>query len=872
MNKSLELTVILKWWAASRALKDLASDFDMAELKSQGLLKTMWQTESMSGLFGRAIGWVGTAVKRTTWDVINLTKKTALWGAAIWWIIAGKTIADLNTFTERFALMNATLGANLDSTKNRVKDALFDISTRTGKTVEEVTDGMTQLFSAWLMPWGAEGSEQYNKELDEMLEVQRKIVEFAKATDTEAREMGDALIYGANAFNLDPKNMEDMNYLMNLFAGTLDTGIGTMAEYSQQFVKFSKEAKQAGLSNEETMALFSRTTKTMTARFSGFTVGSFTRMMNNLGATVRQGKNALKRDLDDVSITNLFKEGDMDVLSNLLNSEGELIGLFTDANGEARWLEGTLRQVTMLLMKLKSEQARNTLLNALGNNVNEKRIWDDMLTGWWQSDIFWEGGILDVLKNAQDVDLAQQKIDWVFMAFSTKLSQLRQWVRNTFLKTADDLSPALWVIVDMWLALVTWVQLPAERASAAFNTARKNVEGMHPWLTRVVDMMEEFYHYANSEEGARMFDSVVTGLEGIGNLLYQTMKIIGKIAWDPTVQALMNWAAKNPVQAIVGGIFTKNVIGQMMWWAWPLLAQAFVGSLKPLWPGKLMWQSFGWALLRLSVWGAIAYTVWTGIGMLIERSFEKKADELTAKMEADSKINGEITKLYWALKRGELHGEDRTRAIAKIDEYLWTKHDISNLKRNADFRNELRNFYKDNTEGRTSLWDREGFVREVFKNDFSYNSLAERYWEEFAQKLMEFTSGYINKNAHKRRISNKDQELMSETVNLSHSASIGKLMSDNWVYMSESLMSSVSDGQAQNMSVMKSIDDSMKQQNQTIAIQQQQLQTLERVVYAIEWIEIPDPVTPVNFSPSPVGSGGSQNMTPMQWPVNFTPW
>lgn len=857
-SKSLELTVTLKGEQAARALKNISGDFKNAEIQANGLMLATGQTDKANNLLARTLTGVGSTIKKTTSDIFWLTKSVVQWWTVIGWIMTWKVIRDLRSFTDEFSLMNATLQARTEEVKSKVSWLLFEISNDTWKSVEEITRGFTQLLSAGLTPDGVEGSDEYMKSLEDMLEVQKMISQFALSTGSDSREMWDAFIYAANAFDLDPKNIEDTRYIMNLFAGTLDTGIGTMSEYGQQFVKFTKEAKQAGFTNEEVMALFARTTKTMTARFAGFTTSAFTRMMNDLPTTIRQARESLKRSLEEEDINKFLTGWDRSQLVNLRDKSG-LSELFMDANGEARGLESTLGQVVLLYEKLETDQARNALVSALANNVNEKRILQDML-GTGREDIFWKGGIVDKLEQAQTNDLAQQKIDEIYKSFSVRRNQMTETLKNEFTSSAYALSPAMTVLVDSVTGMMSGSFMGAWAAARAFDQARKNVEDMHPAMAKIVDYMERFYNFTRSEEGKEMFDNVVLGLENTAKLMAKIFELIASIAGNPTVQSLMNFIANNPWESLVGGLLIKNIIWQMSA-AWAAMWATFVGTVTTSSAWANMATVFWASLAKLTVWGSIAYLVGTWIGKYIEKSIDNKAKEVEDSLNKTRSVTDALINY----RNGTAIGSD----IDMLDNELNKKFTFSkNIFADKWLQSALGTAYADYKGGYASNLQKSQFINMLGNEEFSFSALSEKYGAEFAQEIMRTTIWRINENASKWTIWRKDLDLVKTADEMSSALQVGSLYNESYAnrdYMSKE----------ENMSYDKSypvlqwIHENTKRYWDMSTVLASQLGVLNQMLQALENIDFGQlvPISQTNWLPA--SASGSIPMTSMEWPVKF---
>lgn len=157
------------------------------------------------------------------------------------------------------------------------------------------------MFSSGLAPTAAEGTKEYTAQLKNALGVQEVVAKAAIGLGEDVGSLGDAYVRFAINAGLAVDEVESAELVMNIFSGTLDSGIGTMDQYSQQFSKFGAVAKVAGFSMQESAGIFAAMTTSFTPNQAGEATAAFARMYSDITTTIDQGSRAVERGMKGVT-------------------------------------------------------------------------------------------------------------------------------------------------------------------------------------------------------------------------------------------------------------------------------------------------------------------------------------------------------------------------------------------------------------------------------------------------------------------------------------------------------------------------------------------------------------------------------------------
>lgn len=582
---------------------------------------------------------------KTTYDQIGaLVNRAKLLGVFFGGIIAYKTLDGLKQFNTQFGLMNATLKAKLPETLNFLKSELLSASDRTGTAVETITDSLNQLFSSGFSPKAKEGTAAYKNELKDTLTVLEMLNKFSVSTQSNVLDMSTSLVYAANAFDLNAANIADATYLLDMFGTTLDTGIGWMSQYGDQFVKFAKEAKTAGATNEEAFAVFSKLTKTMNPEIAGFTTGNVFRTITkgaiNASVSAERVTSQLKSMNEQLSGEQqkklqewtdpakwagvYFEKGKKKNFTGVIESMKELTNIFPDTDAanavlatalatDIRAIRG-IRELTSeaggadftdILKQMeegskKTEELRNMYNKQLGSLMTAQ-------SQGYVSDKEYEinkAGLdqkfLEALKSAGNITSEKWEL-YTKQNFAFTWAVATTNMRNALIRASDAMAPAFDSIITSIFDIGEDGLLAGERIKRGFALAREQLKSTYPSLIPILDGLEKVVKWTMDVEG---------GQKAWKNLKSTFTTISNSIAglWT-TLQPFIEWVASNPVVnlpiAIIGMNAARATIGE--------LAGVFTKSLMTSNTGQL--SAIGKAISSGFLLAAIAGAGYIGIEM-----------------------------------------------------------------------------------------------------------------------------------------------------------------------------------------------------------------------------------------------------------------
>lgn len=536
MAKNLSLNIELRGKGAETALKGITRAFREADAEEKKFSKTTKTTESdlkkqevqtkknstaldafrrvaskagsaMATSF-KGVGGTLVSIGKTLGGLIKrmMTLASVMLGVSAFQI--GRSFLD---FDRQFTLMNATLRAKLPETKKLIKDAMFESSGKSGIASAELTDSLNQLFSSGLAPTALEGTDEYIRQVEEVIKINEYLAMSAKATATPIEEMQKAYVYAANAFGFNLSNLEDTQKIMDLFANTLDTGLGWMKEYAPQFAKFGPEARQAGASVEEAFSVFAQLTTMFDPNMAGFIGGVIFRELNQTAKNITLGTNRITSALKDSGLSakaqaflrDFEKKGTWEDLfySDELTDKGER---------KRRSFEETLKGFQKLMKSVTpGTDVYDALIYAMFGNIRQKKGMEFLLNGDNLENLFGEGGAVDKMKTGGSMD---EKIRELEASPSQKWDRFKVKVQNGFLQLFSDLDEEVNMLFDK---LLKWGE--------EFGVQMKNLA---KWLNS-----------PESEGFRKSIQYTFSALKGIAKLILITFQEIGNTAFGKWLTA-----------------------------------------------------------------------------------------------------------------------------------------------------------------------------------------------------------------------------------------------------------------------------------------------------------------------------------------------
>jgi len=701
-SKSLELQVSVRANQAETALRGITSSLNKAEQETKqftassekastavskvgsattnasGSVSRYWGLLEQAGVSAsRSFSNFSSALWKTAGQFMSLIKYASVFATATLGLGLWKVMSDFSSFSGTFDLMNATLKAKMPETISMVKAGLFDISNSSGKQIEEINDAFTQLLSSGMMPTAAEGTAEYTAQMEEALAVQQKLAESARATGENVRLLWDATVFAANSLGLDIRNLEDVDHIMNIFASTLDVGIGTMSQYSGQFSKFVKEAKQAWMSEWEMFWIFAKLTKVMDPEMAGFTTAWFARFFNNLWNEARQGAQNIARNIK----WGWWTKGELNILEGM-DTQGEFEDkLYYHVNEQGQKVKNSFTEVIANIQSTLAQAPQwsklyDTLLGSIGNDIVVRKALANIAN---DKDL---GDLREMMTNIQkwiDEKAMAKKIETMNDSMSVKMAQFKTTMRNRMTETADAMAPAIWVLMDM-LSGAFWADsnLNDEYIWKAFAQARQNLAVMAPAMIPVLDALEKFIGFMRSDEWTRFVDSIMKGFSALWSMLMTVWKTLGAILANPMFLALMNTLAANPM-LIAWGMFWANLLRTMWggWWGIWAPSTSWAGFFwNYAWGGMLMWNSFMGTISKSLAWAWIAYA----IGGVLWNLIEQYTDDQIKKVEASLKEAKEtltVAKELAKIRKWEITWDAASDVLNKADAELSKNMNIS---------------------------------------------------------------------------------------------------------------------------------------------------------------------------------------------------
>jgi len=517
--KSMKTWITNTGWVANTSARNFSTLWNAA--------KNAWNTmkTAFSGVRW-TINWI--------WSSVFWLWRQFMWFMSIiWWIGLIWSIKNLQSFSKEFWLLQASAYITDTVGTNILKKWVFNISNRTGEDVESVVKSTTQIFGAWLQPTAPVGTEEYKKQISDVIKMQDVVSKFALWTWTTSEEAWTAIIKYMNSFKMDVHDIDNWTTAANVFSQTLDQWLWVMNEYINQFWKFGATGMAAWRWPWETASVFSVFSKFMTPddawNQTRMLWQFFWQQVKQAFSFENQMKRVKKEAMENFKIT----PEDQKRIQSMTVADFANIS-FDKKTGKQRdplWILTTFRETTawmwtMAIQTFVSAYSwwKVTIANALRNLLPESTYKDLIRIQAKMGEINWlqtkkkSGEITDKEYN-KEMDLISRKYAIMTETFDTKWKRFIGWMRNSITQVSDAVAPAIWVLLESASWFMTWIDFnTAESVIASFKTAREQIEALDispafkSWLNWVVDKIEEFHTFMSSDEWKYYFEGLILKL------------------------------------------------------------------------------------------------------------------------------------------------------------------------------------------------------------------------------------------------------------------------------------------------------------------------------------------------------------------------
>lgn len=561
-SKNLELGVKYDTSQAERAIKWLIDRTKEAGLTEKEFQKRVETAEYAIDTYRKKLDWTTAAKLKfkaaatsALWGISSAAQAatSALWWVmktgvlavgAVGWVLAWRAAANVYSFSKEYGLMSATLRQKSWEAKTQLQNDLLDISSRTGKTVEEVTKAMTQLYSSGLKPtakeFNADGSvnANYLKQLKDVSEVTELIGKASLATGEDMVSLQNAVVYMSNAFGKSLSSPKDVKEVLNTLGATLDAGIGTMSQYSDQFSKFWPAAASAGIGMKEISAVFAGFTRIMNPELAGLVTKRFAEEFSSAGRYASTGANILGRQMKQ-GLVKGTKE-DMWLLKSL--SGKALVNMFSDDKWQARSMTETIGMVAKAYDKLSSTSAKGAFLDAIAPNDSMKKAWRELLSKREVNGKMTSGAdeiinsILPTFWGKEFDTLMETKFNTANEGFNVKWDRFRRSMDNNITKVGLALSPAVGALFDVVSMKMQGQTIDQNALASLFAQAKTQIMATYPALAPVVGLMEQITKWMASDDANKFIANIGTAMQIFSAALWKVADGLAMILESPVAQ------------------------------------------------------------------------------------------------------------------------------------------------------------------------------------------------------------------------------------------------------------------------------------------------------------------------------------------------
>lgn len=527
---------------------------------------------------------------------MSLTRNLVSLGAAMTGIAGTKVIGDYMGFSKSAGQLNAIVKGGLTEDGYSREQA-----GKTGRLLENYMVGATAgtgLSNAELIASAQSlastiqfdptdggkytaGTKEYTNNLRAMADVMQRTGQFAASMNTDLSVMTEGMIKYASTFGYDIKSMDDVVRIQDKFNALLNTSQGGLERMIPQISKFAQEFKLLGVSENDQLALFS----TLTNVFDPEEAGTRTLAIANwLNANAKK-------------------------LKSMSKTMGPEIGkefydaLFTP-EGASKSMEESIMGVMGIMDKLDSDLQRAMLGGVTFSEIRQSSGVKSLNTLW---DLFEK----TKKEMGQDKGLSAGSIEAMMSTTGAKMDLFFTSIGNSAQAVFGSAMDILFNLGD-----------PSKFNFDDFEKALENVgaklnhylgEGASAPIRGLINMIE----WMNDNRDT--LKRVGEGFQSIG----QALMSIGKFGLDvfthPAVQAMLDFAAGNPVNAIVTALAAGGVIN----------------SVKNIFTSAIV-AAFGSNLVAT----AIGASILAGINLSKEQ--EETRNELTEQTKVLGSIEGNI--------------------------------------------------------------------------------------------------------------------------------------------------------------------------------------------------------------------------------------
>jgi len=548
-------------------------DGSQAEASLNKLHNSIGKTQS--GFSG-----ISSAIGKTFSQLTSFGRNAEMFLWAITGLSVQKAVDNLKDFSSSFGLLNATIRMKMPESIAMVKNAMFEISNSTGEAVKQVNDSMNQLLSSGLTPSAMEGTKEWKKQMQDIIDIQKQVSQWAIGMWVTSNQLWESGVKFISSTGWDVKNPKDWKEAMSYMAATLDRWVGFMTEYTNQFAKFNLPATQLGWSKADTLSMFAEFTKNVSPNYAGL----YTQQIARFAQRAVPEANSMK--VQQKIAAKVAKEfwvnnEDYKIITSMPVSK--FANFFVDEWWKQRGMLEMLNKINEVYSKLTSKTAQGMFLTEI--TAGNSRVAFALTAA-----LNWIKGIDESQKYMTDMaergQIAIDKYSIMNDTFAVRYNKFTNSINNTMTHSMDALSPAIWWMMSI-MSVPFWGiwQSPADLADE-FALAKKQIDLLPEsmkwikWpLNTIVDKIKEFTFWMSSPSGKEWFSNMASSAMNLARAFWSIAGAIWWIVSNPAFSALMKFVTANPNLA-VWALFAKN----LLWWAWWNL----------LW--SVLWKSAWWAM------------------------------------------------------------------------------------------------------------------------------------------------------------------------------------------------------------------------------------------------------------------------------------
>lgn len=453
---------------------------------------------------------------------MRLARNLSLLGGILGGFSVARIGSEFIEFSKQMGVMNATIMGS-GETIRKIQNQTIVNAAKAGVSPTELAKAQTRMFSSEVYsPFtkGAEGSPEFTQATELVSEISGQLATLGFATGTDTTILAEAFTKYGEIFNKDIKTKEDITATIDKFQALLTISQGELGQLIPEFGKFGKSMMDAGLKEDEALAVFATLTNaygteeagTRALRFSTFfkdSVGAIDRI-NTARAKIQDPSQKALFDVEDIFFSTddqglQTQRGFQEVLDGLSNKMKQ----FKDDRHRLEFTKALfpeVREESAIRQIMESMDSMNNSLVALGDAAG--------LSG-------------KAFASAMEVP-------------GMKLAYFSQNANGAFMQVSEALAQTVLNFGDL-------EKMDLSSVSASISEIATNLdEKLGSGAGNLIRPLASFVEFLDSDAGAEWVRRIATAFENLGRIVSTVFNAFVSFMNNPAVTGFIDWVSSNP--------------------------------------------------------------------------------------------------------------------------------------------------------------------------------------------------------------------------------------------------------------------------------------------------------------------------------------